>query len=47
MHVLQEILVALAAIANVGSFMLQLWEHKQRKRMVKGDKRKAGGNQPN
>ena len=42
-----EILFALAAIANVGSFALQLWEYKQRKRMVKGEEEKAGGNQPN
>ena len=42
-----EILFALAAIANVGSFALQLREYKQRRRMVKGEKRKAGGNQPN
>ena len=41
-----EILFALAAIANVGSFTLQLWEYKQRKRMVKGEEEKAGGNQP-
>ena len=46
MHILQEILVALASIANVGSFILQLWEHKQMKRMVKGEEEKAGGNQP-
>ena len=46
MQILQEVLIALASIANVGSFILQLWEHKQRKRMVKGEKEKAGGNQP-
>ena len=39
-----EILFALAAIANVGSFALQLWEYKQRKRMVKGGEEKTGGN---
>jgi hypothetical protein len=37
MHILYEILFALAAIANVGSFILQLWEHKQSVRMVKED----------
>ena len=42
-----EILFAMAALANIGSFIFQLWEYKQRKRMVKGEKRKAGGNQPN
>ena len=41
-----EILFALAAIANVGSFILQLWEHKQGKRMVKGKNKETGGNQP-
>ena len=46
-ELLYEILFALAAIANVGAFVLQLWEYKQRRRMVKGEKRKAGGNQPN
>ena len=47
MQVLQEVLIALAAIANVGSFIFQLWEYKQRGRMVAEEKRKAGGNQPN
>ena len=42
-----EILFALAAVANVGSFIFQLWEYKQRGRMVAEEKRKAGGNQPN
>ena len=47
MQVLQEVLIALAAIANVGSFIFQLWEYKRRKRMEAGEKGKAGGNQPN
>ena len=47
MQILQEVLIAMASIANVGSFIFQLWEYKQRKRMVKGEKVKAGGNQPN
>ena len=47
MQILQEILIVLAAIANVGSFIFQLWEYKQRRRMMKGEKREAGGNQPN
>ena len=41
-----EILSVLAAIANVGSFILQLWEYKQGRRMVKGEKGKVGGNRP-
>ena len=45
-EVFNEILFVLATIANVGGFIFQLWEYKQRKRMVKGDKEKAGGNQP-
>ena len=42
-----EILFVVATIANVGSFIFQLWEHKQRGRMVAEEERKAGGNQPN
>lgn len=45
-ELLYEILFVLAAIANVGSFIFQLWEYKRRKRMVKGEIEKAGGNQP-
>ena len=46
MHILQEVLIAMASIANVGSFIFQLWEYKQRRRIVKGDEEKAGGNHP-
>ena len=46
MQILQEVLIALASIANIGSFVFQLWEYKRRRRMVKGEKDKAGGNQP-
>ena len=40
-----EILFALAAIANIGSFLFQLWEYKQGGRMVVEEKEKTGGNQ--
>ena len=36
-----EILFALAAIANVGSFALQLWEHKQERQMARGGEEKS------
>ena len=39
-----EILFVLEAIANVGSFIFQLWEYKQDSRMMKGERRKTGGN---
>ena len=44
MLLLQEVLIVMASIANVGSFIFQLWEYKQGKRMAKGDKEKTGGN---
>ncbi len=40
-----EILFALAAIANIGSFAFQLWEYKQDRRMVEVEEEKTGGNQ--
>ena len=40
-----EILFALATVANIGSFVFQLREYKQEKRMMKGDKDGTGGNQ--
>ena len=46
MQILQEVLIVLASIANVGSFIFQLWEYKQRKRMVKGGEEKTRGNRP-
>jgi hypothetical protein len=41
-----EILIALAAIANIGSLIFQFLEYKQGRRMVKGENKEAEGNQP-
>ena len=42
-----EILVLLAAIANIGCFTLELWkEYKRKKRTAKEEEKRTGGNQP-
>ena len=39
-----DVLIILAAIANIGTFLFQIKQEIQNKRLVKADKRRASGN---
>lgn len=46
MNIVLEILNAVAVLANVAGFMLEVWKEYKQRRMTRGEKERAGGNRP-